>query len=78
MAPVIDCLKKREFKWSKSTARAFKELKERLTIAPVLRFPNFSKVFEATCDISGKGIGGVLNQECHPVAFSSEKLNEVK
>jgi hypothetical protein len=24
------------------------------------------------------GIGGVLHQECHPIAYFSEKLNEAK
>jgi len=43
---------------------------------PVMRLPDFSKVFEVTCDVSRIGLGGILAQEGHPIAYFSEKLND--
>lgn len=50
------------------------EDKDRLIQALVLVPPDFSKVFEIACDISGVGIGGVFSQEGHQIAFSSEEV----
>ena len=56
MTPITDCLKREEFEWTKAAAKAFREIKERMTEAPVIRLPDFTKVFKITCDASGVGI----------------------
>ena len=63
------------FVWGKAQQNAFDELKKRLTEAPLLVLPDFSKTFEIECDASGIGIGGVLMQQGRPVAYFSEKLD---
>jgi len=78
MSPITDCLKNGPFQWTPKAASAFKEIKDMMSSAPILRHPDFSKVFEVACDASGCGIGGVLSKEGHPIAFFSEKLSEYR
>ena len=56
VAPITDCIRKGAFKWTKNANRAFLEIKEKMTQAPILRLPDFSKVFEVACDALGVGI----------------------
>ena len=78
MAPITDCMKQGEFKWSKAATRAFGEVKKKMTEAPIMRLPDFTEIFELECDASSLGISEVLSQERHPIAYFSEKLNDAK
>jgi len=62
------------FSWGEKQEKAFETLKDKLTHAPILALPNFSKTFELGCDASRVGIGVVLIQGGHPITYFSEKL----
>jgi len=46
MTPITNCLEKEEFHWLVDAAKAFKEIKQRMIEASVMRLSDFSKVFE--------------------------------
>ena len=78
--PLTNLTKKSvKFFWSDECGRAFAELKQRFTSAPILRHydPELPCIIE--CDASDFAIGTVLSQEfegrLHPVAFHSRNVN---
>ena len=77
-SPLTDLFRQPQFEWTLAAERAFLQLKIALTTAPVLRLPDFSKVFDVVTDASGTGVGTVLSQDSHPVSYFSEKLNNAK
>ncbi|GJS91273.1 ty3-gypsy retrotransposon protein [Tanacetum coccineum] len=64
--PLMDLLKHEGFKWGEAEIHTFKDLKERLSNAPLLSLPNFDREFVIEADASGDGIGAVLMQENRP------------
>uniref|UniRef100_A0A0A9D1W1 Reverse transcriptase domain-containing protein n=1 Tax=Arundo donax TaxID=35708 RepID=A0A0A9D1W1_ARUDO len=72
---LTDLLKKNcIFHWSQVEQQAFNAIKQALTSAPVLKLPDFSKEFVIETDASAVGIGAVLMQGGHPLAFLSKVL----
>jgi hypothetical protein len=81
--PLIDLTKKNlQFKWMEKQQTAFERLKTLMCAKPILRQPNYAKMFTLSTNTSGYGVGAVLAQEgqldpktnkpcMHPVAYYS-------
>ena len=63
-----------KFLWTEDCERAFQELKERLTTAPVLVIPVSGGGLVVFTDACGTGLGCVLNQFGKVVAYASRQL----
>ena len=70
--PLTELLKKdKKFEWSPQCEHSFQELKRRLTSAPILVPPDFTKDFVIYCDASRQGLGCILMQDRHVIAYAS-------
>ena len=63
-SPLFDLLKKgTPFVWSEDCEKALNTLKQAMTSAPILAFPDMNRGFILTCDASRSGLGYILGQE---------------
>jgi hypothetical protein len=70
--PMTELLEKdKKFEWISACEASFQELKKRLTTTPILVMPDIEKSFSIYCDASGQGLGCVLMQDGHVVAYAS-------
>ncbi|CAL1394368.1 unnamed protein product [Linum trigynum] len=76
--PLTDLLRKGGFRWTPAADHAFSALKEALVSTPTLAMPNFDLPFVIEADASGKGVGAVLSQQGHPIAYMSKTLGPAK
>jgi hypothetical protein len=83
-APLYALLKKdAPWEWSQECVDSTAELKKRLTTAPILAHPDYSKPFVLHTDASTVGLGAVLSQideqqREHPILFLSRSLTDAE
>ncbi|KAL1224617.1 putative mitochondrial protein [Cardamine amara subsp. amara] len=72
--PLTALTKRNAFEWSDEAQEAFQTLKKGLCEAPVLALPRFDQPFVVETDACTHGIGAVLMQNGHPLAYISRHL----
>ncbi|XP_040870975.1 uncharacterized protein [Glycine max] len=70
--PLVKATTMEPFQWSSQAQMAFDQLKHALSTAPVLALPDFHLPFTVETDASGIGMGAVLSQQGHPIAYFSK------
>ncbi|KAA0033031.1 putative mitochondrial protein [Cucumis melo var. makuwa] len=71
-APLTNCLRRGNFKWTLIQQESFDDIKRELTSSPILQLPDFTSPFEVADDACGTGIGVVLSQQGHPIEYFSK------
>ncbi|KAJ8361609.1 hypothetical protein SKAU_G00181340 [Synaphobranchus kaupii] len=62
--------------WESQLQKSFERLKSLVSNAPVLKFYDLNKQVSLSVDASSEGLGAVLMQERHPLAFGSRSLTD--
>jgi hypothetical protein len=70
--PMTELLEKdKKFEWTFACEASFQELKKRLTTALILVMSDMEEPFSIYCYASGQGLGCLLMQDGHVVAYAS-------
>jgi hypothetical protein len=72
--PLTQLLTKKGFEWTTEATTAFLKLKTAMLSTPVLALPNFDLPFTVETDACDTGVGAVLMQQGHPIAYMSKAL----
>jgi hypothetical protein len=68
--------KDKKFEWMPACEASFQELKKRLTTTLILVMPDMEKSFSIYCDAFGQGLGCVLMEDGHVVAYALRQLRK--
>lgn len=75
--PLTQLLTKKGFVWTDEATEAFNKLKTAMVSTPVLALPNFTLPFTVETDACDNGVGAVLMQQNHPIAYMSKALGQM-
>ena len=67
-----------QWQWTEEQDKAMSELKKLVTTAPVLAYYDPAKELTIQCDASSTGLGAVLLQDEHPLAYASRALSDTE
>ncbi|XP_031494884.1 uncharacterized mitochondrial protein AtMg00860-like [Nymphaea colorata] len=73
-ATLTELTKKGKFVWTEKADQSFQRLKQAVTTVLVLQLPNFQQPFTVESDASDLGMGTVLSQNSHPIAYFSKAM----
>ena len=76
--PLTNLLKNGQFVWNSEAEEAFEKIKKATSSTPTLAMPNFHEIFIVETDVSGEGIGVVLQQQGRPITYMSHALGTSK
>lgn len=81
--PLTNLLKKEiSWTWDEREQNSFEMLQAKLSSAPLLQYPDFTKPFIITTDASGYAIGAILSQgklgQDKPISYASRTLNQAE
>ena len=74
-APLVKATTKEPRQWTSETQEAFDTLKHALSTAPVLALLDFDLPFIVETDALGIGMGAILSQRGHPIAFFNKPFS---
>ncbi len=78
-APLRQLLEDRtEFIWQEVHENSFNKLKTLVTTAPVLKYYDVTKPVTICVDASSTGVGAVIEQDHHPVAYAAKAFTDAQ
>jgi len=74
IVPLIVCMNKEIFVWTKTAQKAFEAITEKLCSTPTVDLSKFELMFEVECDADGVGIRSLSQAQAFCNTFISQDL----